>query len=246
MVAVMLRDMRTRFFDHGLGFLVVSLWPLAHMVILIAIFTLVGRQAPFGDSLNVFFATGLIPTLSFMYVSRFMSLSLILNRPMLSFPVVQVFDIMVARAILEIVAACLTLTFMMCILSIIGDDPFPYDPEQALYAYLATLLLAVGIGMLAGVVTMFLNFFATIYALAMILVYMSSGTMFVAAALPEPLARALAWNPVVQSVEWMRTAYYPTYSDRLLDKEYLLIFGMTALCLGLLLERLTRRKMLEG
>ncbi|PZR50261.1 MAG: capsular biosynthesis protein, partial [Stutzerimonas stutzeri] len=68
MTAVMLRDMRTRFFNHGLGFLVVSLWPLAHMVILLLIYTLMGRTAPFGDSLPVFFATGLIPTLTFMYV----------------------------------------------------------------------------------------------------------------------------------------------------------------------------------
>jgi len=246
MLAVMLRDMRTRFFDHGLGFLIVSLWPLAHMLILLLIYHAVGRQAPFGDSLNVFFATGLIPTLAFMYVSRFMSLSLILNRPMLSFPAVQVLDVMAARALLEIIAACLTLFFMISILLLLGDDPWPYDPVQALLAFLSALLLAVGVGSLAGVITMFFPFFATLYALLMIVVYISSGTLFVASALPEQAARALAWNPVVQCVEWMRSAYYPTYSDKLLDRQYLVVFGLTCLCLGLLLERMCRRKMLES
>ncbi len=150
MTAVMLRDMRTRFFNHGLGFLIVALWPLAHMLILLAIYTVVGRKTPFGESLNVFFATGLIPTLAFMYVSRFMSLSLILNRPMLSFPVVTVVDIMTARAVLEIIAAYLTLIFMFAILLALGDDPIPFDVEQAVYAYLATLLLSVGVRVLGG------------------------------------------------------------------------------------------------
>lgn len=246
MAAIMLRDMRTRFFNHGLGFLIVSLWPLAHMLILIAIYTLLGRTAPFGDSLPVFFATGLIPTLTFMYVSRFMCLSLILNRPMLAFPVVKVLDIMAARAILEVIAAFLTLFFMFTILLLAGDNPFPRDPFQAFYAYLALLLLSIGVGAVAGVITMFFNFFATLYALFMLLIYILSGTLFVASALPESIAYSLSFNPVLHAVEWTRLAYYEGYSDRLLDKEYLIGFGIASLCLGLLMERLLRRIMLES
>ncbi len=246
MGAVMLRDMRTRFFDHGLGFLIVSLWPLAHMVVLLGIYTIAGRRAPYGESLNVFFATGLIPTLSFMYISRFMSLSLVLNRPMLAFPAVQVLDIMAARALLEIIASFIMLSLLILLLVSLGESPWPVNPEQALFAYLATILLATGVGILAGVITMFFNFFATLYALLMIIVYVSSGTLFVASALPEALSYGLSWNPIVQAVEWMRTAYYPTYSDRLLDRGYLIGFGLAALCLGLSVERLFRRQMLES
>lgn len=246
MTAVILRDMRTRFFNHGLGFLIVSLWPLVHMLILLMIYTVMGRTAPFGESLPVFFVTGLIPTLTFVYVSRFMCLSLVLNRPMLAFPVVKVLDIMAARAFLEIIAAFLTLFFIISILLLSGNDPFPRDTFQAVYAYLAVLLLAIGVGSVAGVITMFFPFFATIYSLSMILVYILSGTLFVAAALPEALAYPLSFNPVLQAVEWIRLSYYEGYSDRLLDKEYLVGFGLTSLCLGLLLERIFRRVMLEG
>ena len=246
MTAVILRDMRTRFFNHGLGFLIVSLWPLAHMVILLMIYSMTGRRTPFGDSLYVFFATGLIPTLAFMYVSRFMSLSLIINRPMLSFPAVTVVDVMLARAFLEVVAAFVTLVFLIIIIYAIGDNPFPWDLSEAVKAYLAALLLAVGVGVLAGVIVMFSPFFATIYALMMILVYIGSGTLFVISSLPDVISTPLSYNPVVHAVEWMRVAYYPTYSTKILDKEYLIGFGMTTLFLGLLLERVLRGKMLEG
>lgn len=46
----------------------------------------------------VVFATGLLPCLTFMYVSRFMALSIVMNRPMLAIPAVKVLDILFARA----------------------------------------------------------------------------------------------------------------------------------------------------
>ena len=246
MKAVILRDLRTRFFDHGLGFLLVPLWPLAHMVILLIIYSLSGRSVPFGDSLNLFFATGLIPTLAFMYISRFMSLSIVLNRPMMAFPAVTAVDIMAARAFLEVVAGYLTLIFIFTILTILGDNPIPYDMEQAVLAYLATLLLAIGVGSLASVIVMFVPFFVTVYALLMIVIYIASGTLFIVSALPDQISYILSWNPVVHAVDWMRSAYYPTYSTKILDKQYLLGFGLGSLCLGLTLERTLRWKVLES
>jgi capsular polysaccharide transport system permease protein len=246
MKAVMLRDMRTRFFDHGLGFLIVSIWPLVHILVLLLVSRIAGRTAPFGDSASVFYATGIIPTIAFMYVSRFMSLSVILNKPMLVFPAVTVIDIMAARAYLEIIAAFLTLVFVFTYLWLTGEDPFPYKPEQAVLCYLSTLLLAIGVGSIAGVITTFLPFFATVYALMMILVYMSSGALFVTSAMPDVIAIPLSYSPIVQCVEWMRTSYFETYSDRLIDKEYVVYFGMSSLFVGLLLERVLRRKVMES
>src|SRR4051812_15545609 len=185
MTAVILRDMRTRFFDHGLGYLLVVLWPLAHMVILLGIYQASGRIAPYGESLHVFFATGLIPTLLFSYISRYMCFSVLINRPMMSFPAIRVIDILLGRATLEVIGGALTLACMIGLLLALGDDPFPQDLEQAVLAYLATMLLAVGVGMTAGVLTMAMPFFATVYTLFCIIVYISSGTMFVTSSLPD-------------------------------------------------------------
>jgi len=246
MSAVILRDMRSRFFNHGLGFLIQSLWPLAHILIIIAINTFAGRSAPYGDSPLIFFGAGLIPTLTFMYISRFMSLSVFLNKNMLSFPIVKVTDILFARAFLEIVAGCITLLLLWIIFVSLGISPYPADPTQAVFAYLATILLALGVGTIAGVITSFQPFFATVYALTGILVYLGSGAVFVTPNLPDQLAIPLSYNPVAQSVEWMRTAYFETYSDRLLDREYLLAFGFSTLLIGLTAERLSRRILMDS
>ncbi|WVT77558.1 capsular biosynthesis protein (plasmid) [Sinorhizobium chiapasense] len=245
MTAVILRDMRTRFFNHGLGFLVVPLWPLVHMLVLLGISHALGRRVPYGESTNVFFGSGLVPTLAFMYVSRFMTLSVALNRPMLAFPAVKPIDILNARAVLEIVAAWFTLIFIIIFLLVVGDDPTPVDINEAVAAYLSVLFLAFSVGTLAGAITSIFPLFTTVYALFMIIVYASSGTMFVPANLPEAIRTPLSYSPVVQCVEWMRSAYFPTYDTSLLSKEYIWGFSLSCLLAGLALERVFRRKILE-
>lgn len=245
MGAVILRDMRTRFFNHGMGFLLQSLWPLVHMLVIIFINTISGRAAPYGNSPLIYFGAGVIPTLTFIYISRFMSLSIILNKNMLSFPIVKVTDILFGRAFLEIMAGFFTIFLLWIIFLSFEITPYPFDPAQAVLAYLATILLALGVGTIAGVITSFTPMFATAYALSGILLYLSSGCLFVTPSLPDQLAIPLSYNPVAQCVEWMRTAYFENYSDRLLDKEYLLAFGLLSLFFGLLAERLLRRVLMD-
>ncbi|MEZ2218241.1 ABC transporter permease [Rhizobium sp. RCC_161_2] len=246
MNAVILRDMRTRFFGHGLGFLVVPLWPFVHMSILIIIHSVTGRVPPYGDSTPVFFATGLIPTLVFVYVSRFMVFSLMQNRPMLAFPVVQVSDIVMGRAFLEILAAFATLGLIFVVLWVMGQNPFPNDMEWAVCGYLATLWLAFGVGYCVGIMSMFFPMIVTAYNLTVIIVYITSGSLFVASDLPLSVSYYLSFNPVLECVEWMRASFYENYSDKLVSPLYVLSFATISLLLGLSLERCFRRTMLEG
>ena len=246
MAAVMLRDMRSRFFNHGLGFLMVPVWPLVHMMILLTLYSVLGRQTPYGESLSIFFATGLLPTLTFMYVTRGMAMSVLSNRNMLSFPVVTILDVMTARALLEIIGAFLTLVLLFSILLLRGEDPIPPDIFEAVFGYLSVLILAIGAGDLVGITCMIMKFFVTIWALFLIVLYLLSGVMFVPSRLPDEVNYYLSFNPIFQVVEWVRSAYYPGYGSRHLDKPYVLFYGITCLFLGLLVERLLRRPLLES
>ena len=240
MRAVVLRDIRTRFFDHGLGFLLVPIFPVIHLFILLVISSLIGRYAPYGDSLIVFFSTGLLPTLTFMYVSRFMALSLMMNRPMMAFPAVRMMDIVLARAFLEIVGSVLCVLLVFGIMLALGENPLPIDPFNAIYAYLAVVTLAVGVGLFISVVTAAFQFAAWLYSFLLIVVYILSGSLFVIGTLPEQAATILAYNPVLHATEWMRTAYYGGYPDQYLSKPYLLSWALGSLFVGLLTERVFR------
>ena len=240
MKAVMLRDMRTRFFDHGLGFLVVIFWPLAHMMLLLAFYSLLGRSPPYGDSMMLFFGTGLVPTLSFMYVSRMMVISIMANKPMLSFPAVRVTDIIFGRAALEVMGSFLMAAFVLLIFALVGEPFIHIDVPNAVAALAATLLLAVGVGFLVSLAAAMLPAIAMLYMLCVIAVYILSGTLFVVSSLPTQVVEVLAWNPVLHGVEWLRTAYYLDYPRQVLDKAYLVQFGAVTLLIGLMIERFAR------
>lgn len=240
MKAVMLRDMRTRFFNHGLGFLLVIIWPIAHMFVLLAIYSVLGRRAPFGDSLFLFFATGLVPTLSFMYVSRQMAMSVIANKPMLSFPAVNITDIIFGRAILEVLGSFIMAAAVLLILTSIEGTAIPFDVPNAVAAIFATLLLAIGIGSIISLLAVAFPATATMYFLVVITVYLTSGTLFVPSYMPQGVVSVLYWNPVLHGVEWLRSAYFIGYPNQILDKSYMLIFGASSLFTGLCLERLLR------
>ncbi|TXH80086.1 MAG: capsular biosynthesis protein [Rhizobium sp.] len=246
LIAVILRDMRSRFFNHGLGFIMVPLWPLVHMGVLILIHSTAKSDPYFGDSLPLFFATGLVPTLTFMYVSRFMVLSIAMNKPMLSFPIVTTLDVMFGRAILEILAACITLTLIMVILWICDNNPWPIDLETVVSAYLCVIFLALGCGFFIGVLSKAFPMLVTAYQLFLICIYITSGTMFVASNLPDYISYMLSYNPITECVEWIRTGYYDSYSDKLVHPYYIISIASATLLLGLGIERAFRRFFLEA
>ena len=244
--AVMLRDIRTRFFNHGLGYLLAISWPVAHILILLGFYTFLGRYAPHGDSIVLFLATGLAPFMSWNYMSRFIMLGLVMNRALLAFPAVKILDVLFGRAALEVLASCCMLALLVSLALAAGIDPMPADLVEAALAMAAALALGLGCGMLSAVVAMLFHGWITLYTLIVIACYVFSGILFVPSALPAVAGDILAWNPTLHLVEWMRVAYYEGYPDRLLDRGYVLGWAAATILLGLVLERALRGRLLGG
>ncbi|MEL6217568.1 MAG: ABC transporter permease [Pseudomonadota bacterium] len=244
--AVMLRDIRTRFFNHGLGYLVAILWPIAHILILLAFYTLLGRHAPYGESIALFFATALTPFMAWNYMSRFIMLSLVMNRPLLAFPAVKILDILYGRALLELLASAAMVALLLLLAFAAGIDPRPADLVDASLAMGAALVLGLGCGMLSAVIAMVMPGWVTIYTLIIICSYILSGILFVPAAMPAYIGDWLSWVPTLHLVEWMRVAFYEGYPDRLLSREYVLGWAVATLLAGLLVERAIRGRLLGG
>ena len=245
LVALMLRDLKTRFFGNEFGFLIAVGWPLSHILLLLLINAGLGRVAPYGDSAALWFTTGVIPFMAFQYMSRFIMLGIVLNRPLLSFPIVKISDILFARAIIEVLNAGLVVQIMFVIFWALGIDFMPQDVVQASLALLAMMLLGLGFGVVNAIIAAAVPFWITGYALLAIILWAASGVMFVPDALPEAMRTPLSYLPTLQGVEWMRSAYYQDYGATILDKTYLISFALVTLFIGLVLERLVRGKMLQ-
>lgn len=240
--ALMLRDMRTRFGGSHWGYVVTVLWPVAHIFVVVGVMAFRGMQSPMGNNPILFVATGAVPVLMFQYISREFMKAVAVNRPLTYYPQVKVFDLIIARLIVEIIKGFSGLFIVVLILFALGVDPVPADALTAIYGYLAAILFGVGIGAVnIGIVSFFPGWMIG-YSLFIIIVYITSGVFFAPSFLPDEIYWYLRWNPVVQIVEWVRLGYDPSFSVQI-DYAYVLLWGIVSLMVGLLMERLVVRKM---
>ena len=239
--ALMLRDVKTRFGGKAANYLVAVLWPLSHIVVLILAYTLMGRPPPLGDSAALFFATGLLPIMIFQYSSRLMMQAHMTNAPLLNFPIVTFLDLVFARAMLEVITGFAVTVVLASILFGFDVDIVPRRPAEAAAALAATLFVAVGVGMVNCIIQKFVKLWLFAYILVVIILYITSGVLFVVETIPKTYRDMLVWNPGVHLVEWFRSAYYEGYGETTLDKPYVLMFGLFCMAIGLVAERLTRR-----
>ncbi len=244
--AIILRDIRTRFFGHGLGYLVAIAWPLVHILILLIIYQLTGRIAPHGDSTALFFATGLAPFMSFMYMARFIMMSLMMNRPLLQLPAVKITDLLFARAILEFFASCCMIIVLMTIFYVSNVEVIPRDTSEAFYALGASMLMGLGFGIVNAILAVAIPGWVLAFTLFHITLYFTSGIVFSVDTMPEQFRYLLSFNPMFHGVEWMRYAFYQDYSARELDRFYMLSWAVGLLFFGLVIERVVRGRILQG
>ena len=247
LVALILRDVQTRFFGTALGFIVAILWPVSHIFILILINGALGRPSPYGESAPLFFATGLLPFMCFNYMSRFTCLGIMINKPLLGFPIVKVGDLLLARGVLEVLNAAVVVIVTILILTAMGVNIWPPRPLEAMYAMLACMMLGFGFGIVNGVIAGIFPFWFTPFSLFQIVLWLASGVINVPDDLPESARYWLSFNPILVGVEWMRSAFYEGYGlNELLDKPYLLGFGAVSILVGLIMERTMRGVIMRG
>jgi capsular polysaccharide transport system permease protein len=241
--ALMLRDMRTRFGGSYWGYVVVVLWPVAHILVMVAIMVFRNIPSPMGIDPILFVATGAVPALVFQYTSREAMKAIMVNRPLMYYPQVKSFDIMIARFLVETIKGFQGLIIIIGIVLALGIDPMPIDPIMAVEGYLMALLLGLGMGAVNIGIMSFFPGWLWGYIVLTLLVYMTSGVFFLPHMLPVELYNIMKWNPIVQVIEWIRLAYNPQLGVSI-DYFYVVAWGAGSLCTGLAMERTIVRRFL--
>ncbi|MGH7842692.1 MAG: ABC transporter permease [Candidatus Binataceae bacterium] len=243
--AILLRDIKRRAGPYYTGFLMILLMPLAHVLIVVTAFSIFGRVAPQGTDQVVYFGLSILPFVIYVYLARQIVMSLNENRPLLYFNRVKIFDILLARGILEATGSVVVFVSFVCILAVYSNDFSPRDWPGIVFAVAATIYLSFSVGVPNALITRVLPVWVMFFNLSMPVTWIASGIIFYPTAIPEPYDRWLALNPLLQCVEWIRYSYYEDYPDKLLNIPYLITFATTSLAVSLVAERLVRRVLLS-
>ena len=244
--AILLRDIRLRVGRYYTVFLIILLMPLAHLLIIVTIFRLFGRFAPQGTDQIVYFGLSVLPFVTYVYLSRQVVISLLENSPRLYFNRVKIFDILLARGILEAAGSVVVFIIVVSLLAVYSTDFSPRDWPRIVFAVAPTIYFGFSISVANALIARLLPVWYMLFNLSIPLFWCSCGIIFYPTAIPDPYDRWLALNPLLQCVEWICYAYYEDYPDKLLNITYLITFSTTCLAVSLIAERLARRVLLTN
>lgn len=239
--ALTLRETRMTFGTSHAGYLWAIVQPLVSISFLVFLFYLIGRQAPYGTSLALFFSTAILSLEMYNKLSVSLMRAFTSNKALLTYPMIKRTDTLFARCLL----ICLTFIIINMIfygtLIILGLAPFPRHPEQIVMAFLTAVALGFGIGCLNAILYQRYQAWQHIEKLFARPLFFLSGVFYIPSNLPPEAVAVVKWNPVLHIVEWVRSGYYANYESQILNHTYLLSFTAIVILLGLFWERISRK-----
>ena len=238
--SLVLRETRATFGSSAFGYVWAIITPTAGIGLLVFLFSMVGRQPPFGSSLALFFATGILTLQFFSELSNKLMTVFDANKALLTYPIIKAVDTLLARVLLILATYLLIMVLFYGVLFILDLARLPAHPDQLILAFLATALFGFGFGTLNAVIVSLWDTWAQIEKILTRPLFFISGIFYVPSQLPPQAREFLQWNPILHLVEWFRHGYYPNYNSSLLDVWYPIGMGAGLLLIGLLGERIFR------
>jgi len=152
--ALILRETKTRYGEHKIGFLWALLEPVMMVAVFVGIFSTIRSDSPGGMPLVQFMLVGMVPFTLFRDTMQQMQGGINQNKQLFAFPQVTTFDVIIARGILEVLL--LSGVFMMLLIGLhLGG--WPISVERPLGVLAACGLLAMmGLGMGFAFASLFL------------------------------------------------------------------------------------------
>jgi capsular polysaccharide transport system permease protein len=241
--ALMLREMRTRHANTRLGFFWAIAEPLLHLSVLAIIFSIFNRgRPPLGEDWFFFYATGVIPFLMWSHVTSNGFHGLVSNVNVLQIPAISRLDVLVASALVDLVVGVAMGVAMFWAFWLAGKGPLPRDPLAAVESMAVLWTFAFGLSVINATVETVNGSWLKIWPSIIRLQYFTSGIFYVPQEMPDWLRDVLVLNPVLQCLEWFRTAFFDQYAPPWLDRQYTVIATLVVVLFGFTLEAALRRR----
>lgn len=240
--ALALRETRTRFGAHQLGYLWALLEPVIMIGTFVIVFMVANRPAPEGMDLYGFTATGLVPYLIFSNSLNQVANAINGNKSLLFYPRVHILDLVIARATLEIA------TYFAIFIVLMGGHALYHqelnidDPLMVVGGLVLASLFGTAVGLVFLGLTQYSKLAERIRGPIVRPMFWISGIFFTGQQLPEGAQNALLVNPLLHTIELTRAGFYKSYDASLANPTYVAFWILVPLLVGLLLERTARRK----
>ncbi|MBK0329317.1 ABC transporter permease [Rhodobacteraceae bacterium F11138] len=244
-LALILREMSTRYGRTPGGYIWGVLEPLAAIMFLSIGFSLVIRTPALGTSFLLFYATGYLPFNLYQTLSAMIGASIRFSKPLLRYPAVTWLDAVLARFLLNSLTGVLIAVILLTGILAVIEHRTQLDLPPLVAAMALAMVLGLGVGVINCAISGLYPIWEMVWSILTRPLFLASGIFFLYDSLP-PLPQNLLWyNPLIHIIGLMRTGFYPTYDAAYVNVTYVLGVSLGLLAMGLLLLGRYHREILN-
>ena len=245
--ALVLRETKTRYGEQKLGFVWAFLEPIIMVMVMYLIFSAMGSNIGGGIQIAVFMITGFVPFMMFRNTMQQAQGAISQNTSLLGFPQVTTYDLILARALLEVSVLLSVFGIMMMAAGIMGVDVRCENPLGVLAACGLFWVLGLGVGFifasLAPIIPSTRQMTSALLGRPLLL---SSGIFYTAESLPSSVQHYMLYNPVLHMVELTRSSYFYEFHSDYGRWSYASYCAFGTLAFGLVVHRAMRKRAIVG
>jgi capsular polysaccharide transport system permease protein len=247
LVALILRELKTRFGGRMIGLFWVLFEPIANISVMLLIrVVLKQRTVGVGMSPEVYLVVAMIPFFMMRNV-WFQSMGAVqANSGLFGYRQVKPLDAMISRLVVECTVYLAILGVLLGFFAWLGRNVIPYRPLEYFGLMAIFVLLGFGLGLLTTVASHNRPVVATVVKLVASPLYLLSGVLIPVSSFPQSFHKYLLLNPFLHLVELTRVAFFASYHPIMgITLSYPLSLGIALFSLGLLAYWVNRVQLLS-
>lgn len=245
--ALMLRETKTRYGEHKLGFLWAIIEPLIMVAVFVGVFSSIRSDSPAGMPLVPFMLCGIVPFTLFRDTMQQMQGAISLNKMLFAFPQVTTFDVIIARGLLEMLLMGGVFILLLFGMNTAGWEIRIERPLGVLAACLLLGMMGMGMGFVfASIVPIMPSMRQISSAVLGRPLFLSSGIFFIAETVPAPVREYLLYNPLMHMLELLRSAFFYEFESTHASWTYATTWAVCTFAFGLLIHQAVKRRAIVG
>jgi capsular polysaccharide transport system permease protein len=239
--ALLIREIYSRFGRESLGFAWIVAEPLVFAIPVLFVWRAVRDPHEHGLALMPFLWSGYLPILLFRHLGGRVLLFIRQNAALLYHRRVTIFDIFIARSLLEIGGNLTAVLISFAVFYVIGALEVPHDLPMFYLGYFFMIWWCVASALIIGALSERSDWVSQIWIPYSYLYLMFSGFFYLADWLPRSLRNVALYQPYTQAYEMIRGGVFGTTIKTYGDPEYTTLALASLTLFGLWLLRDSRR-----
>ncbi len=236
-VALMLREMSTRYGRTPGGYIWALVEPIGAIIVLSAVFSLIIRTPPIGNSFVLFYASGFLPFTIASNVAGQVQNAITFSKPLLFYPAVSWIDAILARFVLNFLTGMVVLVIVFFAVLQFTDATAILEFGPMILAVCMAGLLGLGLGVLNCLLVGLFPAWGQIWGIVTRPLFLVAGVIFLYENLPENVQGYMWYLPWIHITGAFRAGVYPGYEPDYVSVLLVLAWSLIPLALGLVLLR---------